>query len=205
VAAPRTIFNVVCSAQAAYQGEWNASESRGATGWKSSALLVARWPMILYLSHKRELSHISDWGRSSMFRRSAKPKVDRDYLVDILETAGFPVNDHNVDALARLVGMMLLAAIYTPVSKMNSQMAEAFLENNQWKGQSLASWPSEIYAFLAEWVRQDRKTPVLGPGFERHVNELPGTIRQEVLETANTGGFLGRPRSEPLPMDWRSE
>jgi hypothetical protein len=45
----------------------------------------------------------------------------------------------------------------------------------------------------------------LGPSFAAHVRELPAKIRELILDTGVSGGFLGRPTSEPLPMDWRSE
>lgn len=140
-----------------------------------------------------------------MFERSTRPSVDHDYLIDILSTAGFPTTDHNVDALALLVGKMILAGIYAPLVRARPGLAESFLKDNQWNGRKAAKWPAKIYIYLNEWVRRERRTPDLGPKFVEHVHELPATIREQILETANSEGFLARPRSEPLPMDWRSD
>jgi hypothetical protein len=129
---------------------------------------------------------------------------DRNYLVGILSTAGFPATEHNIDALALLVGKMLLAGVYAPLSRAAPQMAESFLKTNQWNGRNAAKWPTLIYGYLEAMVRMERSRPVLGSGFVAHVHELPETIRAQILETADSEGFLSRPRSELLPMDWRS-
>ena len=41
--------------------------------------------------------------------KPAKGPVGRAFLQDILCEMGFPATQHNVDALARLVGMMMIA------------------------------------------------------------------------------------------------
>jgi hypothetical protein len=91
-------------------------------------------------------------------------RVDRAYLIDILSTSGFTATENNVDALALLVGKMLLAGVYSPLSRADRQMAARYLEDNQWDGRKAARWPSLIYSYLETMVKIDRSYGFLGPG-----------------------------------------
>lgn len=134
-----------------------------------------------------------------MFRRKNRELVDRSFLEGILLEVGFPPTDSNVDAVALLAGKMMLADVANAMRQTSPGMAEDLLSNNRWNGKTADKWPSSIQTYL------DALDKFLGPSFVDYTDALPGKVRNVLLESATEpGSFFDRPRSESLPLDWRS-